>query len=183
MKRSYVRFRTWLIIIIMTVALAACISTPPPSIPPAATPTPADTTTPAQRLAAVTKIASVDDTELLVQPLHDLQIDDLRKAAKVKREAGNLAAAAAELDHALALVANDPAMLQERAEIALLQGDWAGAEHYAERAIRLGSKTGPLCRRHWATIEQARLARGETENASSAYAQIERCTVPGIKRY
>ncbi|HHW4680864.1 MAG TPA: hypothetical protein ACQGQX_05155, partial [Xylella taiwanensis] len=113
MKRSYVPFRTWLVIIIMTVALAACVSTPPPPlIPPATTPTPipADTTTPAQRLAAITKIASVDDTELLVQPFHDLQIEDLRKAAKVKREAGDLAAAAAELDHALALVANDPAM-------------------------------------------------------------------------
>ena len=41
----------------------------------------------------------------------------------------------------------------------------------------------PLCRRHWATIEQSRLARGEKENAVSAHAQIEGCTVPGIKRY
>ena len=54
---------------------------------------------------------------------------------------------------------------------------------FARKAIDLGSKTGPLCRRHWATIEQSRLTRGEKENAVSAHAQLEGCTVPGIKRY
>ncbi|WP_058569640.1 hypothetical protein ACN3VN_09910 [Xylella fastidiosa] len=188
MKRLPVPFRTFTVTVMMPVALTACISppqpaTPAPAPPPPATPPPVDTLSPAQRLAAVTNIASADDTELLVQPLHDLQIDDLRQAAKAKRQAGNLAAAAAALDHALELVTNDPAVLQERAEIALLQSDWTGAEHYAKRAVELGSRTGPLCRHHWATIEQARLARGEKENASSAHTQIGRCTVPGIKRY
>lgn len=185
MKRLHVPFRTFTVTVMMALALTACISPPQPATPapPPATPPPVGTLSPAQRLAAVTNIASADDTELLVQPLHDLQIDDLRQAAKAKRQAGNLTAAAAELDHALELVTNDPAVLQERAEIALLQSDWTGAEHYAKRAVELGSKTGPLCRRHWATIEQARLARGEKENASSAHTQIGRCTVPGIKRY
>ncbi len=81
------------------------------------------------------------------------------------------------------LVEDDPAILQERAEIALLQGDWGRAETLARKAVALGSRTGPLCRRHWATIEQTHLARVEKENAASAHAQIEGCTVPGIKRY
>ena len=83
----------------------------------------------------------------------------------------------------LLIVADDPAILQERAEIALLQGDWGRAETLARKAVALGSRTGPLCRRHWATIEQTHLARVEKENATSAHAQIEGCTVPGIKRY
>ncbi|KFA21841.1 hypothetical protein KWS_0122710, partial [Xanthomonas vasicola pv. musacearum NCPPB 4384] len=84
---------------------------------------------------------------------------------------------------ALGLVPGDPAILQERAEVSVLQADWPAAERFAKQAIELGSKTGPLCRRHWATIEQSRLARGEKENAASARAQIVGCTVPGMKRY
>ncbi|KRG44852.1 hypothetical protein ARC20_07830 [Stenotrophomonas panacihumi] len=160
----------------LVLALAACSSAPPP-------PVVTDTTTPAQRLAAVDKAAGVDDTELSVQPLRDPQVDDLRERARRQREAGDLDGAARALDQALGMVADDPGVLQERADVALLQGDWKGAESYAKRAVDLGSKTGPVCRRHWATIEQARLARGEKENAASAQAQIEGCTVPGIKRY
>lgn len=167
-----------LVAVVSAAVLAACSSAPPP--PPAV---PVDTTTPAQRIAAIERIAGVDDTELSVQPLRDPQVDDLRESAQARRAAGDPGAAAAALDQALKLVPNDPGVLQERAEAALLLQDYAGAERFARQAIDLGSKTGPLCRRHWATIEQARLARGEKENAVSAHAQIESCTVPGIKRY
>jgi len=163
-------------LVALAVSLGACSSAPPPSVP-------VDTTTPAQRMVAVEKVGGVEDTELSVQPLRDPQITDLRESAQRKRAAGDLAGAAALLDQALAMVADDPGVLQERAEVALLQGDWQGAEKFAKRAVDLGSKTGPVCRRHWATIEQARLARGEKENATSAQAQIDACTVPGIKRY
>lgn len=158
--------------------LSACVSAPP-TAPPVAV----DSTTPAQRMTAVEQIAGVDDTELTVQPLRDPQVEDLRESAIAKRGAGDLAGAAEALNEALLQVENDPGILQERAEIALLQADWARAETLARKALDLGSRTGPLCRRHWATIEQSRLARAEKENAVSAHAQIEGCTVPGIKRY
>ncbi|WP_312710266.1 hypothetical protein [Stenotrophomonas sp.] len=161
----------------LSLALAACMSSAPQVVKPV------DTTTPAQRLAAVDAAAGPDDKELSVQPLRDPQVEDLRQAALAQRQGNDLAAAAASLDQALQIVAGDPSVLQERAEIALLQGQWAEAETFARKAVDLGSKTGPLCRRHWATIEQARLARGEKENAVSAHAQLEGCTVPGIKRY
>ncbi len=156
--------------------LAGCVSSTAPVKP-------VDTTPPAQRLAAVDAAAGKDDTELDVQPLRDGAVEDLRVVAQGKRQAGDLTGAAQALDQALQVSEGDPAVLQERAEVALLQADWAQAETLARKAVELGSKTGPLCRRHWATIEQSRLARGEQENAVSAHAQIEGCTVPGIKRY
>jgi Flp pilus assembly protein TadD len=162
---------------VLAVGLAGCM---PATAPVKA---PVDTTTPAQRLAAVDAVAGKDDTELEVQPLRDGGVEDLRVVAQGKRQSGDLAGAAAALDQALQVSEGDPALLQERAEVALLQGEWSSAETLARKAVELGSKTGPLCRRHWATIEQARLARGEKENAVSAHAQIEGCTVPGIKRY
>jgi hypothetical protein len=161
----------------LCLALAACV-TPPPVVK-----APVDTTTPAQRLAAVDAAAGNDDKELAVQPLRDSAVEDLRQAALARRQANDLAGAAAALDQALAIMASDPSVLQDRAEIALLQGEWAAAETFARKSVELGSKTGPLCRRHWATIEQSRLARGEKENAASAHAQLEGCTVPGIMRY
>ncbi|WMJ70207.1 tetratricopeptide repeat protein [Stenotrophomonas sp. 24(2023)] len=162
----------------LSLALAACVTPTPPAAKPVV-----DTTSPAQRLAAVDTVAGPDDKELSVQPLRDPEVEDLRQAAQAQRKAGDLAGAAASLEQALQIVAGDPAVLQERAEIALLQGQWQEAEIFARKAIDLGSKTGPLCRRHWATIEQSRLARNQKENAVSAHAQLEGCTVPGIKRY
>ena len=170
-------FRYPLLAVAASLSLAGCVSQPP--VKPAVV----DNTTPAQRLAAVDAIAGVDDTELSVQPLRDAQVDDLRQTAIAKRKAGDLAGAAEALNEALLQVTDDPGILQERAEIALLQADWQRAETLAKKAVDLGSRTGPLCRRHWATIEQSRLARAEKENAVSAHAQIEGCTVPGIKRF
>ncbi|MCC4602589.1 hypothetical protein HG421_13000 [Xanthomonas campestris pv. badrii] len=173
-----IRLHRPLVLAAATATLAACVSAPP--TPP---PTPVDPTTPTQRLLLIEREAGADDTELSVQPLRDPQVDDLRDTAKSKRQAGDLTGAAAALDQALGLVSGDPAILQERAEVSVLQADWPAAERFARQAIELGSKTGPLCRRHWATIEQSRLARGEKENAASAKAQIVGCTVPGMKRY
>ena len=162
----------------LSLGLAACVTSTPP------VKAPVDTTTPAQRMAAVEAAAAgADEKELAVQPLRDAEIEDLRMAAQARRQANDLAGAADALNQALLISEGDPSILQERAEIALLQGDWARAETLARKAVDLGSKTGPLCRRHWATIEQSRLARGEKENAVSAHAQLDGCTVPGIKRY
>lgn len=162
----------------LSLGLAACVTSTPP------VKAPVDATTPAQRMAAVEAVAAgADEKELAVQPLRDAEIEDLRMSAQTRRQANDLPGAAEALNQALLISQGDPSILQERAEIALLQGDWTRAETLARKAVELGSKTGPLCRRHWATIEQSRLARGEKENAVSAHAQLEGCTVPGIKRY
>lgn len=135
-----------------------------------------------ERLAAIEAAAGVDDTELDVQPLRDPQVAALREQAARVRARGDAAAAAAALDLALRIAPDDPTLLQERAEAALLQGDPAQAGVLARRAYELGSRVGPLCRRHWATIEQAALAGGRAADAASARDQIGACTVPGLKR-
>ena len=145
-------------------------------------PAPAPGPSPQERLAAVHAAAGVDDTQLDVQPLRDTQVEDLRAKAAHALAGGRADEAAEALNQALLIVPDDPAVLQERAEVALLQAQYARAETLARKAFDVGSKVGPLCRRHWATIEQARLARGEAENAASAKVQIASCTVPGLKR-
>lgn len=158
-------------------ALGACSLWP--TVP--ATPAVAEVA-PQLRLAAIAAAAGADDRELAVQPLRDPQVEDLRRAAARALAAGETAEAAAALNQALLIVAGDPALLQERAEVALLQREYARAETLAQRAYGAGARVGPLCRRHWATIEQARLALGQAETAAEARARIDTCTVPGIQR-
>lgn len=168
-----------ILLLAVSLSLGACTTSAP--LTPATPPVPK--VAPEQRLAAaISASAGADDRELAVQPLRDPQVQDLREAATAAIAARNYAAAAEALNQALLIVADDPAVLQERAEVALLQADNERAETLAKRAFDLGSKVGPLCRRHWATIEQARLARGLAQDAASAHAQIAGCTVAGLNR-
>lgn len=185
--------------------LAGCIS---PGAP-VESPGPAvNTATPEQMLAAINAAAAGnDDKELAVQPLRDAEVEDLRETAKQAVAARNYPAAAEALNQALLIVPDDPAVLQERAEVALLQSEFDRAETLAQRAFDLGSKVGPLCRRHSETVRQVRErrldiasapARGkanaedvarQASNAAhlamkvaEASSQLQACTVPGLNR-
>src|SRR5690606_14667783 len=134
-------------------------------------------------VAAIRAYAAADDAGLVVQPLRDPRVEDLRVDAARLEAAGDLAAAALALDEALEIVPGDPALLQERAEVAVLQGDFALAGSLAEQAWTLGARVGPLCQRHQATLEQLRLAAGDAPGAAAAREQIETCRVTGPVRY
>jgi len=164
---------------VFLLALAAC-TTPQPASPPPAVLTAA---TPQQQVAAVRAAAGDGDAELAVQPLRDPKVEDLRAKAERLEAQQHYDDAASTLDQALEIVPDDPALLQERAEAALLQGDHARAEALARRAFETGSQVGPLCRRHWATIEQSRLLDGDAAGAADAKAKIDACTVAGVNRY
>jgi Flp pilus assembly protein TadD len=155
--------------------LAAC-ATPPPST---ATPEVA----PAAMVAAIRAAAGRDDTELAVQPLRDPMVEDLRQQAQRFESGGRAQDAADALDHALRIVPDDPALLQERAEAALQLGDLATASRLAEHAWEIGGKVGPLCRRHAETLRQVRLAAGDAAGAAAALARREACTVAAPARY
>lgn len=92
--------------------------------------------------------------ELDVQPLRDPMVEDLRAQASRLEQRKLYSDAASALDKALKLSPEDPALMQERAEIAVLQKDLQLAGALARNAYILGAKVGPLCRRHWVTIRQ-----------------------------
>ncbi|UNK43143.1 hypothetical protein MNO14_03340 [Luteimonas sp. S4-F44] len=160
-------------------ALAAC-TTPPASVPAAA---PATTLAPQAMVAAIRAASGDGDGELAVQPLRDPMVEDLRERAVALESQGDVAGAAAALDQAMEIVHDDPALLQERAELAILQREFPRAAELAERAHAIGSQVGPLCRRHWITLEQVRLASGDTAGATAARTQADGCRVAGPQRY
>jgi tetratricopeptide (TPR) repeat protein len=160
--------------------LAACSTAPPEP--------PAPTIDGAAAVTAIRAAGGAASTELDVQPIRDPQVDDLREDAAGFERAGQYPQAVAALDQALQLNPDDPALLQERAEAALLVKDLAGAERYAKLGIERGSKVGPLCRRHWETIAQVRQARpapveAPGESAADARRERDACTVAAPARY
>ncbi len=176
--------------------LSACAGGPVAQRAPASPP--ADV---AAMYAAVQTAGKVDDRELAVVPLRDPQVEDLRETAAAALTRRDLGAAANALNQALLLVPDDPALLQERAEVALLASDLPRAENLAQRAIDLGSAAGPLCRRHWETLHQIREYRlqaaspavtATTEQTDKKVALAKRvaeavagrdaCTVAGFER-
>ncbi|MGR4875620.1 hypothetical protein [Pseudoxanthomonas sp. LARHCG66] len=189
------------VFLLFLMMLAGCATAPVPE-----TPVARDPVTPEQRVAAILAAAGDDDRELAVQPLRDPQVEDLREKAQRARAARDYAGAAEALNQALLLVPEDPAVLQERAEVALSQGDYARADTLAQRAFQLGSQVGPLCRQHWETVRQVRqhelavqpslparhtpedaaqhAARAATTRAAITDAESRRdaCTVPVIER-
>jgi len=161
-------------------ALAACAS---PGTAPTSTVQPATTATPQEMVVLIRGAAGDGEGELAVQPLRDPMVDDLRERAAALEAQGDLDGAVAALDQALEIVDGDPALLQERAELAILQSDFEQAGALAERGFALGSQLGPLCRRHWITLEQVRLMAGDVDGATSARTQADGCRVAGPERY
>ncbi|MDQ3228778.1 MAG: hypothetical protein M3Q13_03440 [Pseudomonadota bacterium] len=156
--------------------LVACATSAP--VP---APKPVATIAPEQRVAAVRAAAGTDAKEFAVQPLRDPMVEDLRQTAARLEKQKQYADAASALDQALAITPDDPAVLQERAEAALLLSHFDQTETLARRAYGLGAKVGPLCRRHWAAIEQALQARGE--ESGEARKQITACKVATPERF
>jgi len=145
-------------------------------------------------LAAVATIraaGTANSAELVVKPLGNPQVGDLREQASALQAQGRHADAAAVLDEALAISPDDPALLQERAEAALLLHDLDSAERLARRAVAIGTEVGPQCRRHWETIVQVLGARAQaatgvaapTPADAEARRQRDACTVAAPPRY
>ena len=137
---------------------------------------------PAGMLVAIHAAGGRDDTELAIQPLRDPMVEDLCEQAQRFAADGRATEAAAALDHALRLVPGDPALLQERAEVAIALGDLGMAQSEAQRAWELGGKVGPLCRRHAETLRQVRLAANDPVGAAAAAERREACTVAAPAR-
>lgn len=143
-------------------------------------------------VAAVRAAGHADGIELDVRPLRDPQVQDLREQAAALEAQRMYRAAADVLDAALATHPDDPALLQERAELALLLRQLPDAEMHARRALAAGARVGPLCRRHWETIAQVRAAAASAPagtdvdpaaSAADARRGRDACTVTAPNRF
>lgn len=152
--------------------LASCATPPPAPVAPAGPPPLTDA-----QIVEATQAAGRDGVELVVTPLVDPHVEDLRERATKAQAEGKPKKADRELLKALEITPDDPDLLQWRAELAVLRDDRAEAEALAKKSIELGPKSGPLCRRNWTLLKLLREARGEAENAASAAAMLERCTI------
>ena len=121
--------------------------------------------------------ASKLESSVEVAPLADPAVEDLKAQARRHEEAKEYDAASKLVQQALTVRAEDPALWQWSAELALERGDWAGAEQRANRAFELGPKVGALCARAWLTIAASRTERNDAANAASAKAEVGKCQV------
>ena len=160
----------------LALALAACAGGE--SKPEAAPPPP-----PARDwVAEIRAQAASLDNALVVEPLPDPAVDDLKRLAQSAEAAGDFATARAEYERALALRPEDPVAWQALAELSLRAGQWKVAASEAQRSYDLGPRNGPLCLRNWLTIRAARIEIGDTYNVPSAEAQAAACAVKPLIR-
>ena len=131
----------------------------------------------AHDMVAQVRAAGNANDALDVQPLRDPQVEDLRMRASRLEAAGDYVGATQAIVQALALLPNDPELLQSAAELALYRKDWAQAESNASRSFQLGPKLGSLCRRNWTTLRFTRTARGDAAGANEAASKVAACTV------
>jgi tetratricopeptide (TPR) repeat protein len=163
----------------LSLALLSACATPEPKTPP---PPPIDTVGLVAVVRAAAGPADAKD-ELAIQPLRDPMVEDFRQQAQRYERERRYPEAAAALDEAIAIVGDDPSVLQERAEAALLAGDFDGAERFARRAHEVGAQVGPLCRRHWATIRTVREHHQDAAGTADAQRQFDACKVSAPPRY
>jgi hypothetical protein len=151
--------------------LTACASTPPPQPV-------AESAQPPRDLVAEVYAAALDGNDgIEVQPLPDARVADLRERAQRLRDAGEIDAADLALQQALEITPENPELLQQRAELALVREAFEEAEQLAARSYELGPRLGGLCRRNWATVRLSREMRGMDEAAGIAAEQGQRCTI------
>jgi tetratricopeptide (TPR) repeat protein len=176
---SFVRrsLRTSPLLLLAAALLAACTTPAPVESPkrPALSP--------ASMVAAIRAAGAREQSVIAVQPLADPGITAWRQAAQADTDAGHYDAAAAKLDQALKRSPDSPELLQDRAEVAIYQHDYALAQKLAQQSWTLGPKLGPLCARNWETMAQLRQQAGDDAGAATAQESVAKCHVQGIHRY
>ncbi len=158
---------------ILLLALAACASAPKPP-PLAKKPSVPARDWVSEIRAEAAQLPSYVD----VLPLRDAVVDDLRAKAQAAEAARKFNEAEVSLKAALAIVPDDPALWQWRAEIALAERRFADAIAHATRSEALGPKLGNLCVRNWLTLAAARHESKDAAGTASARAQAKACPVP-----
>jgi hypothetical protein len=117
------------------------------------------------------------ETSVEVAPLADPAVEDLKARARQHEAQKDYAAASRLIEQALGVRAEDPALWQWSAELALERQAWTEAEQRATRSYDLGPKVGALCARSWLTIAASRTERKDPASAATAEAEVSKCQV------
>jgi hypothetical protein len=131
---------------------------------------------PEQMLGIIRADGEVSD-EVVFRALADEALTDLREQARQAEAQGDFASARSTLDKALILNGGDPDVLQQRAELAIRDRDWAAAEQLAMKSFASGARLGQLCRRNWLTVHYARKARGQGLDGQLLAKNLGDCTI------
>lgn len=162
---------------VLALSLAACAGGEPRPEAPVPTPPPAR-----DWVADIRAQAASLDNAVVVEPLADPAVEDLKHLAQIAEAAGDYASARTETERSLALRPDDPVAWQSLAELSLRAGQWRLAASEAQRSYDLGPRNGPLCLRNWLSIRAARIEIGDTYNVPSAEAQAAACAVKPLIR-
>ena len=156
--------------VVIAFALAGCgtPAAPPPKQPKVAT---------RDWVGEIRAQAAKLETSVEVAPLADPAVEDLKAKARQHEAAREFPAASKLVEQALQVRAEDPALWQWSAELALERSAWAEAEQRATKAYELGPKVGALCARAWLTIAASRTERKDPTSAATAQAEVGKCQV------
>lgn len=160
------------------VGLIGCQTTPEP-VPPAPPPEPP----PRDWVGEIRAEAAKIDRGGGAYPLADADVLWLRKRALSLEQERKFEEAEKLLTEALGLRQDDPALWQQRAEIALAQRDFERAEAHARTAESLGIDFGELCVRIRLTQAAAREEASDAATADNLRNKAKDCYPPIQQRF
>lgn len=162
---------------VLTYSVLAGCGSPPRTVSPSV-PDQAPVDPSALLVSLRAEAAALGETSTDVLPLRDAERAHWLAQAQARQAQGDLAGARALIDQALESSPEDPELLQEAAELALLAGDWVPAIELAGRSYELGPRQGELCRRSWLTVAAARAALRDAERGETARERLALCSPP-----
>lgn len=157
-------------LVLASLLLVGCASTPPPLPVAELKPEPEiDALELAiERIGSIREQADLAEQVVIeVFPLAEPSVADLVEAARAAEARGELARAKDYVNQALELNPHDAELWQLRAELRIGLAQWQLAEADARHAWEIGPRTGPLCARNWITVA---MARREGRPAEPAFA-------------
>lgn len=166
--------RNAFLLIVVTLALAACTET---AAPEADVVKPVIAHDPVAAVKAIRAAGDALDSAVQVQPLRDAAIDGFLKKAHDAEAARDYPTAVASANSALKLAPDAPDILQYLAELEIARGNWLPAEQLAIKSFTLGPKLGPICARNWQTVVESRIALNDGATVTQARQRLKECRV------
>jgi len=121
-----------------------------------------------------------DNAQVAVSPFQNPAVERMMQDAATLRQRGDIDGAMKIVNQALGIAPRDPEVLQEMAELELLDGDFKSANRLARESFSLGPKIGPLCERNWNTVALAAPRIGDDRGAQEAAQEFPKCAVDPV---